>query len=182
MRSQVILFIIIICIAFSFCDKSKYDKIDIDLSKYESIIDLHHYSDSLKVIKLETTQESLITGISRVIQDDTLLIILDRRNKSVLIFHSNGRFYNTIHRLGRGPGEYIAIGDIAVDKERDVIYVYDWSHRKVFSYDYQGNFLSDLHLPDVLIRNFAKRKNGNFLAFSPDFMPSRDGVGIRYRR
>ncbi|MFW5701019.1 MAG: 6-bladed beta-propeller [Cyclobacteriaceae bacterium] len=176
MRSQVISFVIIICIIYSCNDKSKYDKIDIDLSKYESIVDLYQYSDTINLIKLETTQESLISGISRIIKDDTILIILDANNKSVLLFHSNGRFYNTIRRWGKGPGEYINIDDIAVDKESDVIYVYDDHLRKVFSYDYLGNFLSDLYLPDFIMRSFAKKKNGNFLAFTPDLMHLRNGV------
>ncbi|MDF1572590.1 MAG: hypothetical protein P1P82_13350 [Bacteroidales bacterium] len=49
---------------FSCSDKTKYDQFDIDLSQYESIVDLHQYSDSLKIMKLATTQKSLITNVN----------------------------------------------------------------------------------------------------------------------
>lgn len=175
MRSQVLF--IIICITCSCSDKSKYDKINIDLSQYESIVDLHQYSDSLKIIKLATTQKSLISRINRIIEDDSLLFILDKPSRTVLVFHSSGRFYHSIHHWGKGPGEYIRIQDIAVDKKSDIIYIYDDHLRKLISYDYYGKLLSETYLPNYLIRSFEIRKNGNFLAFSPDEnYPLLDGV------
>ncbi|MEX2409921.1 MAG: 6-bladed beta-propeller [Candidatus Paceibacterota bacterium] len=177
MRNLLISLIVIICITFSCKDKSECEIIDINLLKNESIVDLHQYSDSLRVIKLETTEESLINRIDRIIQDDSILILLDKPNKSVLVFHSSGQFYHTIKHWGKGNGEYIAIQAIAVDKERDVIYVFDDNLRKLISYDYKGGFLSEKYLPEYLMRSFAKRKNGNFLAFTPDIIhPLRDGV------
>ncbi len=122
-------------------------EIEIDLSKYESIIDLHQYSDSLKVVKLETTEECLIGRIGRIIEDDSLLFLLDKQSKSILVFHSSGRFSHSIYHEGKGNGDYLATKDIAVDKKRNVIYVYDDHTRLLICYDYQGGFLRKISLP-----------------------------------
>jgi len=177
MKIRAISFIVIICTACSCRNKTNLEEIEIDLSAYEGVIDLHQYSDSLRVVKLETTKESFIGRIDRIIEDDSLIFLLEKQSKSILVFHSSGRFSHSICHLGKGNSDYLATKDIAVDKKRNVIYVYDDHSRKLICYDYQGEFLSKMNLPDFLIRSFAIRENGNFLAFTPDMLTSlRDGV------
>jgi len=177
MKIRAISLIIIICTTCSCSNKSNWEEIEIDLSEYESTIDLYQYSDSLRVVKLETTEECFIGRIGRIIEVDSLLFLLHKKDKSILVFHSDGRFSHAIRNSGRGRGEYSGLADIAIDRARNVIYVYDDHVRKLICFDYQGAFISEMSLPDFLIRSFAIRENGNFLAFTPDMLTSlRDGV------
>ena len=179
MRMMYVLcpFLIIFCTAYSCSTKSEWKEIDIDLSTYESVIDLHQYAESIKVVKLETNEGCFISRINRIIEVDSLLFLLHKKDKSILVFHSDGRFSHAIRKSGRGRGEYSGLADMAVDKERKVIYVYDDHVRKLIRFDYQGGFIGEMDLPDFLIRSFAIRENGNILAFTPDLLTSlRDGV------
>jgi len=177
MKIRAISFIIFFCTAYSCSTKSEWKEIDIDLSTYKSAIDLQQYADSIKVIKLETTEDCFISRVNRIIEDDSLLFLLHKKDKSILVFHSDGRFSHAIRHSGRGRGEYSGLADIAVDKERKVIYIYDDHVRKLIRFDYQGGFIGEMDLPDFLIRSFAIRENGNILAFTPDLLTSLiDGV------
>ena len=74
------------------------------------------YSE-LEYIKLETTPESLIAQVSKVIPLDTQLLIVDKENSKILLFDVKGKFMGTVGSKGVGVGEFIEIEDVAVDKQ-----------------------------------------------------------------
>jgi len=179
MRIKLISFLIL-AIYLLYCCRidTKCDELTIDLSKYDSVVDLRQFTSSIQVIKLQTTSESLISGINKIVGDDSLLIVLDKMTKSILFFHSNGSFSHKIQHWGKGYGEYIAIQDMDVDKEKKRILVFDDHTKRLISYDYQGLLLSEIYISDFLIRSFAQLRNGNYLAFKPDLSkdPWKDGI------
>lgn len=69
-----------------------------------------------KIIELETTEESYFASIGRVYRDSCYIYILDDRLHSVLLFDKTGKFVRKIHKIGRGPGEYIQLSDITIDE------------------------------------------------------------------
>lgn len=78
------------------------------------IKDFNPYIDSIKIIPLETTDESLITHIEKILlTQDKQMIILN--STGIILFDSEGKFLFRIGKIGRAPGEYQKIYDICLD-------------------------------------------------------------------
>lgn len=74
-------------------------------------------NSDVKYIPLETTPSSLIASIDKFLYNDTgLLYILDKEQGSILIFNKEGKFVSSIKKSGEGPGEYVKLIDMDVDK------------------------------------------------------------------
>ena len=75
----------------------------------ETEADLSDLLDSVEYIALETTDESLLPGLSK------LLCVKDNFYASaeteVMKFNSNGRFIGKLSMLGNGPQDYLSIND-----------------------------------------------------------------------
>ena len=62
-----------------------------------------------KHIVLETTPESTIGTIDKLIVRENKIYIMDKEiTKSLFVFSIEGKFLYKINRAGRGPGEYIS--------------------------------------------------------------------------
>lgn len=78
------------------------------------IEDFNQYIDSIQTIPLETTDESFITHIQKILlTQDRQIIVLN--STGILLFDSNGNFLFRIGKVGRAPGEYQNIYDICLD-------------------------------------------------------------------
>lgn len=96
--------------------------------------------DSLKEIRyvpLETRDDILISHIGKTIYAQECYHIFDFVSKKIMVFDKQGRFVYSIDKVGHGPGEYISIFDMDVNRQGDV-YVLDSSTSKVIKYSSQG--------------------------------------------
>jgi hypothetical protein len=101
--------------------------------------------DSISLIKLETTKESLIGNIDKLISYNNFYFILDMaQSKAVFEFDNKGKFLRKIGQKGKGPGEYLEPHDIAVDQFSGRIIIYDG--RKLLFYDFEGKFIEEIKL------------------------------------
>ena len=55
----------------------------------------------IEVIPLETQEESIIRSIDKIMEYQSCIYILDRRQKAVLIFDGHGKFISKINSIGR---------------------------------------------------------------------------------
>jgi hypothetical protein len=103
--------------------------------------------DSCKVIKLETTEESLVGRFIGKIKKTQNAYYIQCDLKYLLKFDENGKFLQKIMMLGNGPGEYTAIrnydilpnGDFIICDVQSVhVYDCDWKHKKTISLDMYG--------------------------------------------
>lgn len=131
----------------------------------EKEIPVSELIDNIKFIPLQTTEESLIAEINKLICTDHYYFILDSDiGKNVLIFSNNGAFIKKIP-IGQGPEEIYNPGDIAIDEEQNHLIVYN---RKGLSfYDYQGNFVKRELLP-FNFKNFRIIPNGFLFVIVPN--------------
>ncbi len=95
----------------------------------------------LEYIPLETDPSIMLSRVSAVFLDDSLIYVTD--GGRLLLFDRRGKYIKQIGSAGRGPGEYSRVADFIVDKDAGEIYIL--SSRIVLVYDMQGN----------LKRNFA---------------------------
>lgn len=131
----------------------------------EKEISINELVDSIKFIPLQTTEESLIAEVNKLICTDHYYFILDSDiGKNVLIFSNKGVFIKKIP-TGQGPEEIYNPGDIAIDEEQNHLIVYN---RKGLSfYDYKGNFIKRELLP-FNFKNFRIIPNGFLFIIVPN--------------
>jgi len=96
------------------CGSFSYDApesaIEIQLSEEkQSLIDSVYLGTVEHIAFLETNEHSVIQNIDRVFIHDNQIFILDSGQGNVLIYDLKGNYIRNIHRLGRGPGEYLQI-------------------------------------------------------------------------
>lgn len=143
------------------------NKLTLNLNDFlnESKIMVDELVDSIKFIPLQTTEESLIAEVNKLICTEHYYFVLDSDiGKNVFIFSSEGAFIKRIP-TGQGPEEIYNPGDIAIDEEQNHLIVYN---RKGLSYyDYQGNFIKRKLLP-FNFKNFRVIPNGFLFIVVPN--------------
>lgn len=100
----------------------------------------------IEIVPLETNEHSIIQTISKVIEHDSCLYILDSRQKSLFIFDHKGLFINKINTIGRAPNEYYLLDDFTINKYSKTIECLD-PMGKILTYNLQGDYLSTIYLP-----------------------------------
>jgi len=99
------------------------------------------YFRSRKLVRLETTNESLIAQINRLIVYENRYFIFDHQNKSIFIFDESGKYISKINSIGKGPGEYIQLSDFTIDvKNQRIVLLCDIPSCLIY-YDINGQFL-----------------------------------------
>ena len=98
---------------------------------------------SKKIIPLETNDLALIGQIDRICMAEDTLFVLDQQSNSVIVYDKDGKYINRIRNVGKGPKEYINIGDISVDNLNKELVVLCAHPSKVQFYSYQGKFLRE---------------------------------------
>jgi hypothetical protein len=122
-----------------------YPVLKVSLSDTEtSFFDLFTKAE---LIPLETTSNSLIKYISKVIQVNDKYYVFDERQSALFIFNNAGKYVDKIHRVGHGPGEYKDIYDCCIDETRKIIYMLS-PYGSVYAYDLNSlEFLERYKLP-----------------------------------
>ncbi|MFW6326870.1 MAG: 6-bladed beta-propeller [Bacteroidota bacterium] len=112
----------------------------IDLSKNHNVSVFDVFSD-VKVIKLETTDDILVSEIRRVKYYNSRYYILDEQSQQIFCFNEDGKFVFKINSQGKGQGEYHYITDFAIDEKNEQLVVLDPVVQRVHFYDLNGGFL-----------------------------------------
>lgn len=103
--------------------------------------------DSVTYTPLETIKENEIGQIDRILYHNEKYIIMDRLTNKIFIFNDDGKYYSTIDAIGNGPGEYVQITDIAIDKFNDIIKIQDSMQGKIISYDLDSHYIGEVKFP-----------------------------------
>lgn len=102
---------------------------------------------SVDIIPLETSPNSLIVQIDKLVTIDNFNFVLDRAQESILVFDSLGNFSHKISKQGSGPGEYGRISDFAYNKFENTLEVLS-PNGVVNSYTIQGEWVEDYIIPE----------------------------------
>ncbi|GHT87670.1 hypothetical protein FACS189474_1060 [Bacteroidia bacterium] len=112
---------------------------------------------NVKIIPLETTDESLIDDIYKVLVTDSNIYIMDGfKGRGIIIFNKEGKFIKRISN-GQGPGELIRLHDIAFDSENNELIAYQ--HSFLLFFTPAGEFIQQKRLPFGFY-NFTVIPNG----------------------
>lgn len=109
--------IIILSIFYSFAwGQVKYE-IDINKAEVKDYIPMSIVFKSMKIIPLETNENSLIARINKIeIYNNWIFVIDNFKANALHIFDKEGNYIKQIGRKGSGPGEYKQLSTFTIDK------------------------------------------------------------------
>ena len=78
------------------------------------VSDFTDYIDSIAIIPLETSEQSYIASIQKILIAESGKMVL-WTSTGIMVFDSAGDFIFTVGQIGRAPGEYLQLYDICLD-------------------------------------------------------------------
>ena len=151
---------LLICVALASCSEPMNEnghviKVDIEDARP---IELSDFVESIKLIPLETTEESLIKEISRLVMQDGKVYIQNHL-LNVLVFDENGKFLlSTAKRYGQGPEDYYMLSSMDITDD-GLISIYEGY--RIREYDMDLNLVNSYfpQLPDSIHSAQEMRKH-----------------------
>lgn len=131
-----LLFCLIAC-HYKLTNDSIYNDVETITIDYDKlpILNTDSIVSDIRFIRLETTENNLISRIDRLLFTNGKIIVVDLfSSKSIHIFDESGKHINRISHLGNGPQEYLTITDVDItpdgliaikDNFKDVILYYN---------------------------------------------------------
>ena len=137
--SNILLFLLVLVIALS-CTTSSLETtaelISIDIENGPKTDNPEYEVDLVRIIPLETTDESIFGVVNRIEVVDGRIYILDiQQGKGIYVFHENGDFIGRT-KNGKGPGEMLNPFAFYVDHVENRLVVWDQSLSSLFEFDY----------------------------------------------
>lgn len=112
---------------------------------------VNHFSLD-RIVPIETTDNFLLSSVDKVQRTEKGILLLSVKDGVIaMVDAASGKLLFQIRRRGTGPGEYNNLKDVVYDEANKVIYAYN-DYKKVFLYDLEGRFLSEISV-DALYGN-----------------------------
>lgn len=168
---------------FSCGEKENVGSDSISLSLKDEIGNEIRFSDLFEVsdvICLETTDESLLARVSKVVSYKNEYYLLDRSQKRLYVFDGNGHYMRCIGAVGDGPGEYVHLSDFTIDEENGRVAILD-APSNIYLYDLQGNFLESKRLDKSMFRSIMSNKDGFVCTTNYSTYTEGDNAYLIYR-
>lgn len=173
----IVIFLFSCCISCGIKDAkiAECEKVNICLSSECETLLPDSLFAGVEYIPLETTNNSLLVGIDKFLEKDSLFFILDKKQAAIFVFNNRGQFLNKLDKKGRGSGEYLSLDDFFI---RDsFIYILSSAIQKILIYNINFQFNRDFklntfgtninYIADTLFlyTNFASTDLKNFYSF-----------------
>lgn len=124
------------------------------------MLDMSDLAYDVRIVKLSTTEESLVGNIMSIVFNHEFIYINDDcNNGNVIIFDNEGAFVKRLKK-GNGPGEISYVEDIFWNDSDSCLYVYQ-AH-KIAKFSSCGDFIEDYILPYYLA-DIMPKSNGGYL-------------------
>ncbi len=149
LRVYFVDYLLFICIFYLLCS-CQDTKIENSIKQYgiensygnKIPIQLDCISDSVKIVKLETTEKCFISNINKIYKNNNLIYIIHDNKCSV--FNIEGKYLMDIGRLGNGPGEYIYINKLCF--VNNDVWIYDSRKMCFYIYNCNGFYKNNIKL------------------------------------
>lgn len=125
-------------------------------------IDMSEIIDSVKLTRLETSEDCLIGHIDKIVFNGSYYYILDKNiRKILLIFDNNGNFIKKVGDIGKGPGEYLAPTDFIVNNS-EIILIDGIGHKMIY-YNILGEYQKSVNLKYIVKEIFLTKDDNTFI-------------------
>lgn|SRR5690606_4328767 len=119
---------------------------------------------TIQLIPLETNEKCLVSSISKILVNENFLYVLDENFNQVLLFKNNGEFVRKVGAIGRGPGEYLSVEDMAFNADTTSIFLVSNNSMKITEYGLDGTLKKDIFI-DMCASKLAVDSLNNFYLF-----------------
>lgn len=181
---KVLYMIIFICIIYSCSAKKGHENaahhyVNIELPA-ESFFSFRDYFDSIDIIPLELTKNSVLKKCDKTLLFKNYIFIFDRSNTGIYVFDKSGKFlYNSIKMFGNGRGEYGCITDFNIDSKTGDILILDASALKIKIYDTYFNYKYEVKLPsDLLPLGYFQKVTDDIILFHDGSIRNKHCINI----
>ena len=139
----------VLCLLISSCStkekqaETPFSVISMADISFNSKLKLSEFAEHIEVIPLETTSESLIGEIKRIIHRNGryyMLVTNGYSNARVLVFDDSGKFLLKIDKVGQGRGEYLDMADFALTPNSEIKIA---AYQKIVTYDSVGYYVRE---------------------------------------
>lgn len=166
-------FVLVLCSCTN-VDKDDYAVTNVFDKKQTNLSEIF---SKIEYIGLSGSRFGDISLVDKILVTEFGIYAIDfNESRSIGIFDSEGNHIRTISKIGRGPGEYLSIYDIIVNKDKS-IEILDHLN-KIIKYDSIGNFLSDRELP-FHASKFTKLLENRYIFFTPE-TATMEGLGCEF--
>lgn len=124
-------------------------------------------------VKLETTNESLLSGIIKVVSTDSNFYILSALGGDVMAFNKDGKYLFKLDK-GRAPHEVLYPTDIAFSESARQLFVLD-RYRTIKVYDGMGKFSKSMSQKDVSL--YIETMGDKWITFDSNLDKGKDFYG-----
>jgi hypothetical protein len=129
-------------------NEEKIKKIDFysfSVQKMKKGIGFEKLGKFVKIIKLETKDESIIGEMSSVyIKNNGELLINDyHSSEKIMLFNAEGKFIRSYGKKGEGPGEYVQLTKASFFDDENVVLA---SPFKLIKFDKKGKLLKEIRI------------------------------------
>ena len=130
----------------SMISHQKSVEVNIDLNKdclpFDSLMTKVNY------VKLETTGDNLVGGISQILFVDDKIIIVDaEKSKTITVYDGKGHFLYKIGTLVQGPMEYGSLDHVAFTPGKEMLVITDLKSGCLKYYSIGGVYVKSVKLP-----------------------------------
>ena len=164
MKRNILLFLFTLIVLFSSCRKSSPNfsdnKEEISLLRniekpIEVHIDLNNdclpfdsLMNKVNYVKLETTGDNLVGGISQILFVDDKIIIVDaEKSKTITVYDGKGHFLYKIGTLVQGLMEYGSLDHVAFTPGKEMLVITDLKSGCLKYYSIDGRYVKSVKLP-----------------------------------
>lgn len=165
MRLNKFLWLAGVCIAFVSCQMSQDRMRGIEISGFDDKELANGDSlplASFEVIPLETDTDCIITEVKKIIDMDSLFVLVTERR--VMAFDRDGHYSRDFGERGRGTGEYLMVSTAYWDVWSRTLNVVDAIRRRFFSYALSGQLAATWKL---------NQENASLVNTAESYSPTR---------
>ena len=161
MRKIIYIYLIPYLLLLS-CQNTTYQE-QVQCIDYDNLSNGDFIIKEIEYVPLETTDQSLLGSIKKVLFKNNKFYILDTsENNGVYIFDRKGRFLSAINKQGEAPDEYIELMDMDVDNEGNV-YIADNARMNLLKYNPSNSELQEIIHTGLHFFEFACLDSHSFL-------------------
>lgn len=152
-----------------FClSQSSHEPIVLDFKKAlkdERTLKLSDIADSIKYVKLETSEDCLI-GRAWVLATDDLIVTKVSKPAQLLVFDHSGKFLYNIGKKGQGPGEYGALSEWDISVDGKYLAVQDFYQMATHIFTLSGEYIAKIKSTATMFDGFGFIDDNTFMRFT----------------
>lgn len=142
-----------------------YNEIKINPERNKTL-KLSSFANDIEYLKLETTDQCLISRIDKYDKHKNLIFLFDSESRALFVFDKAGKFKYKISKKGKGPGELVFMTTFFIDKHSDRIEIWDQGKQAIIVYDINGRYIDEVKLENLNIVNFEKTPSGDYFVYN----------------